>query len=80
LRILDGDRDRIINSLKEAGIASMVYYPMPIHKQEAFLTEQNLPICESLCKQVISLPIGSEMSKESIEYITSTFKQIIKQK
>lgn len=80
LRILDGDRTKIMASLKEAGIASMVYYPLPIHKQEAFLTEQSLPVCESLSKEVISLPIGSEMSKESIEYITSTFKQIIKQK
>ena len=80
MRILDGDRTKIMASLKEAGIASMVYYPLPIHKQEAFLTEQSLPVCESLSKEVISLPIGSEMSKESIEYITSTFKQIIKQK
>jgi UDP-2-acetamido-2-deoxy-ribo-hexuluronate aminotransferase len=80
LQVLKADRTQLVASLKTAGIASMVYYPIPVHKQEAFRNDQSLPICENLCKTVISLPIGTEMSKESIEYITSTFKQIIKQK
>ena len=80
LQVLKGDRAQLVASLKTAGIASMVYYPIPVHKQEAFRNDQVLPVCENLCKTVISLPIGTEMSKESIEYITSTFRQIIKQK
>lgn len=80
LQVLKGDRAQLVASLKTAGIASMVYYPIPVHKQEAFRNDQILPVCENLCKTVISLPIGTEMSKESIEYITSTFRQIIKQK
>ena len=80
LQILQGDRTNIVSSLKAAGISSMVYYPIPVHKQEAFRNDQSLPICENLCKTVISIPIGTEMSKESIEYIAYTFKQIIKQK
>jgi len=80
LQVLQGDRTNIVSSLKAAGISSMVYYPIPVHKQEAFRNDQSLPICENLCKTVISLPIGTEMSQESIEYIAYTFKQIIKQK
>jgi dTDP-4-amino-4,6-dideoxygalactose transaminase len=80
LQVLQGDRTNIVSSLKAAGISSMVYYPIPVHKQEAFRNDQSLPICENLCKTVISLPIGTEMSQESIEYIAHTFKQIIKQK
>ena len=55
-------------------LASLFYYPLPLHKQEVFRIEQNLRICKNLSKHVLSLPIGSEMSKESINYITSTFK------
>ena len=80
LQVLQGDRTNIVTALKAAGISSMVYYPIPVHKQEAFRNDQSLPICENLCKTVISLPIGTEMSQESIEYIAYTFKQIIKQK
>ena len=80
LQVLQGDRTNIVSSLKAAGISSMVYYPIPVHKQEAFRNDQSLPICENLCKTVISIPIGTEMSQESVEYIAYTFKQIIKQK
>jgi dTDP-4-amino-4,6-dideoxygalactose transaminase len=52
--------------VNDSEIANMFYYPLPIHKPEVFRTEQNLRICENFSKHVLSLPIGSEMSKENI--------------
>jgi UDP-2-acetamido-2-deoxy-ribo-hexuluronate aminotransferase len=59
--------------LKERGVPSMVYYPMPLHLQEAYLKyggkAGDHPVAEALCSKVISLPIHTEMEPETQEYI-----------
>ena len=67
-------------SLKGHGIPSMVYYPLPLYKQKAYFAPVNLPVSEALCQRVLSLPMGTDMSKEQIDYITFTTKAIVKQK
>jgi dTDP-4-amino-4,6-dideoxygalactose transaminase len=51
----------------------MVYYPLPLHLQKAYLEyggqEGQFPVAEQLCKQVISLPIHTEMKEEEQNYI-----------
>ena len=51
----------------------MIYYPVPLYKQEAFenyvVKDFELPITEKLCKEVISLPIHTEMNPESMKYV-----------
>lgn len=76
------DRDKLKNYLSSKGIPSMVYYPYPLHLQEAFQSPEfgigSFPVCENLCERVISLPIHTEMTMEELEYITSSliaFKQ-----
>ncbi|MFT4535715.1 MAG: UDP-2-acetamido-2-deoxy-ribo-hexuluronate aminotransferase [Saprospiraceae bacterium] len=73
LRVKDGRRDELKSYLSEKGIPSMIYYPIPLYKQEAFkpFTDVDfLPVTEQLCKEVISLPIHTEMSVEEVKYVS----------
>ena len=73
LKIANGKRDQLKQYLSDRGIPSMVYYPVPLYKQEAFssFVEDNmeLKITELLCETVISLPIHSEMEEATLQYI-----------
>ena len=73
---LDGvDRTGLINYLSEKGIPSMVYYPLPAHKQGMFKAfgkeNQDLPVTNLLTTQVLSFPIHTEMEEAQLEYITN---------
>jgi UDP-2-acetamido-2-deoxy-ribo-hexuluronate aminotransferase len=72
------DRDALKNHLQQRGIPSMVYYPVPLHLQEAFrqpgLDEGAFPVAEQLCSQVLSLPIHTEMDEEQLNFIVDAVK------
>ena len=72
--LFDGERDGLIAHLSEKGIPSMIYYPVPGHKQKMFasfnLPDTLLPITDDLTNRVISLPIHTEMDIEQLTYIT----------
>ncbi len=74
--IYSGDRDALRERLSEQGIPSMVYYPIPIHQMPAYqkLNVQvgDLSQSEQLAKQVISLPMHTELKSEHLEYIAET--------
>lgn len=76
LRVLDGRRDALREHLKEAGIAHNVYYPLPLYVQKAFaktvLEGFTLQTTETLCQQVISLPMHTELDEETLAYITDS--------
>ncbi|NRA52070.1 MAG: DegT/DnrJ/EryC1/StrS family aminotransferase [Phaeodactylibacter sp.] len=79
LKVAGNRRDELQNHLKEAGIPSMIYYPVPLYKQKAYNqasghTIESLPITESLCQTVISLPMHSELEEPMLEYITKKVK------
>ncbi|MEM7575826.1 MAG: DegT/DnrJ/EryC1/StrS family aminotransferase [Bacteroidota bacterium] len=79
LRVKDGRRDELQTYLKERGIPSMIYYPVALYEQEAFRgTAANdidfLPVTDTLCKEVISLPMHSEFTEESLAYISAAVK------
>jgi dTDP-4-amino-4,6-dideoxygalactose transaminase len=82
LVLKDVDREALQNHLKEKGIASAVYYPVPLHMQEAYkdsrYKEGDFPVTEMLCKSVMSLPIHTEMQEEDLKYITETVLEFIK--
>ena len=73
LKLKDGNRDLLRNHLKSEGIPSMVYYPLPIHFQEAFKNickmGSNLTVSEKLCEEVISIPIHTEMDEAQLDFI-----------
>jgi UDP-2-acetamido-2-deoxy-ribo-hexuluronate aminotransferase len=79
LRVTDGQRDALQAYLKERGVPSMIYYPVPLYDQEAFRgTAVNavdfLPATDQLCKEVISLPMHSELTEETLQYIVDAVK------
>lgn len=74
-------REKLISFLKEKGIPSMVYYPIPLHKQKVFSGVQNninLKVSEALSESVLSLPIHTEMFQEEILHIIKAIKQFYK--
>ncbi len=72
------DRTRFMEHLREAGIPSMIYYPLPMHRQEAFsrfsFYGKDLPVTQKLCNTVVSLPVHTEMDREQTDYIISRIK------
>ena len=78
------DRDELRAYLAEREIPSMIYYPIPAHKQKMFeafgSSNTNLPITDWLTQRVISLPIHTEMTEEQLEKICSTVLEFIKSK
>ena len=73
LRIIDHDRDGLVKYLNENNIPCGVYYPVPLHRQKAYIDpavdENKFPITNQLVKEVISLPMHSELSVDQIEHI-----------
>jgi dTDP-4-amino-4,6-dideoxygalactose transaminase len=72
-------RDDLQKHLAERGVPSMIYYPLPLYKQEAFkeFVEPGftLPVTERLCASVLSLPIHTEMDKQTQDYIIKGVKE-----
>lgn len=75
------DRDELQNYLKEQGISTAVYYPVPLHLQECYkdlgYKEGDLPVAEQASGEVLALPIDPELKEEEIEYIVEKIKEFI---
>jgi dTDP-4-amino-4,6-dideoxygalactose transaminase len=78
IRIKDGKRDELQRYLKEKGISTMVYYPVPLHKMRVFEGRSResgrLSESERAVKEILSLPIEPLMSKEDINYVIGKIK------
>ncbi|MEG1543557.1 MAG: DegT/DnrJ/EryC1/StrS family aminotransferase [Tannerellaceae bacterium] len=76
LQVEESKRDALKEYLKEHGVPSMVYYPLPVQMQEAFRPLARLSgavtISSHLCRSVLSLPIHTEMTADEQEYIIDT--------
>lgn len=72
-------RNSLIEFLKENRIPAMIYYPVPLYKQEAFSNHVNsnftIPNVEELCKTVFSLPIHTEVEDSSQEFVLKKVKE-----
>lgn len=76
--ILSDRRDAIMESLKQAGIASAIYYPVPMHKQEAFAPHcgrsMTLPVTEDVAARCLSLPIFPELTDAEVQRICAVIR------
>lgn len=74
------DRDGLIEHLAAKNIPSNIYYPLPNHKQAAFDHVDDgsgLKVTEQLGREVLSLPIHTELTKEQLDYITSSILEFV---
>jgi UDP-2-acetamido-2-deoxy-ribo-hexuluronate aminotransferase len=78
LLIHNGKRNNLQAYLHEKGVPTMIYYPIPLYRQEAFSAyykgEPQL-VTEALCDSVLSLPMHTEMNNELLNYITESIQQ-----
>ncbi|WP_114490742.1 DegT/DnrJ/EryC1/StrS family aminotransferase [Candidatus Ulvibacter alkanivorans] len=81
LRVLDTDRDALVKHLNENDIPCGVYYPIPLHLQKAYsdarYNEADFTVTNQLVKEVISLPMHTELDDEQINYITKTVIEFV---
>lgn len=66
-------RDQLQHFLQERGIGTLVHYPIPPHRQQAYseleLAEGSLPIAEAMAREVLSLPMGPQLADEQAETV-----------
>jgi dTDP-4-amino-4,6-dideoxygalactose transaminase len=81
LKLEGVDRDALVSHLNEKGIPCGVYYPIPLHKQKAYVDERynesDFEVTNHLVDNVISLPMHTELDDEQIDYITTTLLSFI---
>ncbi|WP_276168087.1 DegT/DnrJ/EryC1/StrS family aminotransferase [Zobellia alginiliquefaciens] len=81
LRITNGKRDALVKHLADNDIPCGVYYPIPLHKQKAYVDERynetDFPVTNQLIKEVISLPMHTELDSEQIDFITKTVLEFV---
>ena len=64
IRVVGQDRDALRQQLSEAGITTMVYYPIPLHKQAVYAEQRrSFPCAERSAKEVLSLPMWPQLEE-----------------
>ncbi|MCR4034034.1 MULTISPECIES: DegT/DnrJ/EryC1/StrS family aminotransferase [Flavobacterium] len=83
LRILDADRNALMQHLLDKGIPCAIYYPIPLHSQKAYLDprykEEQFPVTNQLVQEVIALPMHTELDDEQIKFITDSVLEFLNQ-
>ena len=81
LRLTNGKRDELVAFLKERNIPAMIYYPVPLHQQKAYIDPRyeadHFPVTNMLCEQVFSLPMHTELTEEQLERITRAVAEFV---
>jgi dTDP-4-amino-4,6-dideoxygalactose transaminase len=81
LQLIGVDRKLLREQLAERGIPAMIYYPIPLHEQNAYKSDrfkkEDFPITEKLCATVLSLPMHTEMEEEMLKYICTNLLELI---
>jgi len=81
-RVLDTDRDALMQHLLDKGIPCAIYYPIPLHSQKAYAdsryNEADFPVTNQLVKEVLALPMHTELDDEQITFITDSILEFLK--
>jgi dTDP-4-amino-4,6-dideoxygalactose transaminase len=74
-------RDKLAARLAEAGVGTLVHYPLPPHLQPAYadlgLTEGVLPIAEAIHREVLSLPMGPTMTLDQAQQVVAAVRAAV---
>jgi len=75
------DRNEMQTYLSERDVPSMIYYPVPVHRQKAYANSRfesmDFSSTDDLCSRVISLPMQTELGTDQLEKIVSTVKEFL---
>jgi len=78
LRIAGGKRNSLRECLENEGIPAMIYYPVPLHMQKAYLhlgySADDFPVTSNLSGEVLSLPMHTELNDEQLSHITGCIR------
>jgi dTDP-4-amino-4,6-dideoxygalactose transaminase len=74
-------RDQFIQSLADAGVATGIHYPVPVHLQECYASlgykEGSFPVAEQCAREFVSLPMFPELTAEQITYVCRAAKSAV---
>ncbi len=77
----DLDRQALIDHLTAKGVPAMIYYPVPLHLQKAYIDPRykagDFPVTEALSNTVFSLPMHTELDEEQLQFITSAVLEFV---
>jgi dTDP-4-amino-4,6-dideoxygalactose transaminase len=75
-------RDELRRHLRERGIGTEIYYPLPLHLQEAYrdlgYREGELPVSEMLCRQTLSIPVYPELTREQVDRVADAVVEFVR--
>jgi perosamine synthetase len=74
-----GDRDQMVEQLRERGIGAGIYYPLPVHQQPVYRElgyNERLPVAEAMSQEVLSLPVHPALSQADLERIVEAVSQL----
>jgi dTDP-4-amino-4,6-dideoxygalactose transaminase len=75
------DRDRVKQELSQRGVATAVYYPLPLHLQPCFKDlghkEGDFPESERACREVLALPVHPELSGEQVKHVAKSLLEVL---
>jgi len=81
VQLSDVDRTGLREFLAERSIPAMIYYPIPLHLQKAYIDPRykkgDFPVTEQLCNSVISFPMHTELNEETLKYITGNILEYV---
>ena len=73
------NRDAVLAKLKEKGVATGVYYPVPLHLQKVYkdlgYSEGDMPVAEYLSHRTFAIPVYPELTDEQVQYVLSSIKE-----
>ena len=78
-----GDRQRVIDGLTERGVGTLIYYPVPIHRQaylQAYLpgaADLALPVTDRLSEEVLSIPVRPNLADEELEAVIRAVREVV---
>ena len=82
VRLIDHDRDAVIQKLKDSGIQAIVHYPVPIHRQKAYSMlghkQGAFPNAEAAAHSILSLPMFPEITQDQVDQVAQALRTALR--